>query len=143
MKCSITHSEILASPPLAQDSIFLPLLCFLLSLSFYVEFLLTLVDVQHAEGCDRGDRGEGGRSSGRNHPEIRIVECEDQSETATVAAEWGLNLPKSAERGKPDSLSLAPEDLYMSRSVVYRRGSKASVHSELLDLGFDGAEDDA
>ena len=112
-------------------------------LSFYVEFLLTLVDAQHAEGCDRG---EGGRSrSGRTHPEIRIVECEDQSETATAAAaEWGLNLPKSTERGKPDSLSLPPEDLYRSRSsiVVYRRGSKASLHSELLDLGFNGAEDD-
>ena len=98
------------------------------------------MDVQHAGGCGRG---EGSRSR-TSHPEIRIVECEDQSETATVAAEWGLNLPKSAERGKPDTLSLPPEDLYRSHtSVVHRRGSKASVHSELLDLGFDGAEDDA
>ena len=110
------------------------------SLSFYVEFLLTLVDVEHAEVCDRGEVGRPRRS----HPEIRIVECEDQSETAAVTAEWGLKLPKSAERGKPDTLSLPAEDLYRSHSsVVYRRGSKASVHSELLDLGFDGAEDDA
>ena len=110
------------------------------SLSFYVEFLLTLVDVEHAEVCDRGEAGRPRRS----HPEIRIVECEDQSETAAVTAEWGLKLPKSAERGKPDTLSLPAEDLYRSHSsVVYRRGSKASVHSELLDLGFDGAEDDA
>ena len=99
------------------------------------------MDVQHAEGSDRGV----GSRSRISHPEIRIVECEDQSETATVAAEWGLNLPKSAERGgKPDTLSLPPEDLYRSHtSVIHRRGSRASVHSELLDLGFDGAEGDA
>ena len=142
--CTILASTPLAFNPIYRLIIYNPCyVCFSLPLSFYVEFLLTLVDVQHAGGgCDRG---EGSRLR-LSHPEIRIVECEDQSETATVAAaEWGLNLPKSAERGKPDSLSLAPEDLYRSNhtSVVHRRGSKASVHSELLDLAFDGAEDDA
>ena len=118
-----------------------------------MEFLLTLVDDQYAEGAG-GDRKHGGRS----HPEIRIVECEDQSEE-TAVADWRLNLPKSAAAAKqPDSVSLPPGDLCRSHSsavgtllaqtsglssvVVYKRGSRASVHSEMLDLGCDGDDDD-
>ena len=114
-----------------------------------MEFLLTLVDVQYVDGAD-GDRKDGVRS----HPEIRIVECEDQSEE-TAVADWRLNLPKSKQ---PDSVSLPPGDLCrgpssavgtllkqtsgLSSVVVYKRGSRASVHSEILDLGCDGDDDD-
>ena len=122
-----------------------------------MEFLLTLVDVQYAEGAG-ADRRDGGGRTVRSHPEIRIVECEDQSEE-TAVADWRLNLPKSAEGKQPDSVSLPPGDLCRSGStsavgkllaqtsglssvVVYRRGSRASVHSEILDLGCDGDDDD-
>jgi hypothetical protein len=104
---------------------------------FYTEFLLTLVDEQaHLHN---------------SVPEIRIMECEDQSEFAMTNGnvQWassGSNLLKNVKisGSLPDTRDTWPDKekldkldkcLCKKSVVVNRRGSRASMHSEIIDLG--------
>ncbi len=77
-----------------------------------------------------------GQEENKSIPEIRIVECEDQSEFAVPPGAGARSNPdlRLADFADVDAVTKSMRRSVSANSVVYRRGSTVSVHSEIVDL---------